>query len=102
MGDFNHVIEEGGPLSNSAWVKVLLFDKTLISCRASLAFMGESETQLGMWLSDGSRQAWISALTVADPETIEFLIWPTGERCRVLHRDPKGSAVRLQLKEPVA
>ena len=102
MSDFNPVIEEGGPLSNSARVRVQLFDGTLLSCRANLAFMGQSQTQLGMFMSDGSRQAWISELTVADPETIEFLIWPTGERCRVLHRDPKGSAVRLQLKEPVA
>ena len=100
MSDFNPVIEEGGPLGNAARVRVQLFDGTLISCRASLAFMGQSETQLGMFMSDGSRQAWISALTVADPETIEFLIWPTGEACRVLFRDSKGSAVRLQLKEP--
>lgn len=101
MSDFNHVIEEGGPLSNSARVKAQLFDGTLLSCRASLAFMGQTETQLGMFMSDGSRQAWISEQVVMDPKEIEFLIWPDGGKCRVLHRDPKGSAVRLQLQEPV-
>ena len=98
----NHVIGEVGPLSNSALVRVLLYDGTLISCRASLAFMGQTEGQLDSVMSGGSRQAWISALVVMDPKEIEYLIWPDGDRCRVLDRDSKGNTIRLQLQEPVA
>ena len=99
MSDRNPVIEEGGPLSNSARVKVQLFDGTLLSCRASLSFQGQTQAELGDWFSDSGRTAWISERAVSDPKEIEFLIWPDGEACRVIHRDPRGSAVRLQLKE---
>ena len=100
MSDRNHVIEEGGPLGNAARVRVQLFDGTLLSCRASLSFQGQTQAELGDWFSDSGRTAWISEWAVSDPTEIEFLIWPTGEACRVLHRDARGSAVRLQLREP--
>ena len=67
-----------------------------------MARMGETEQQLSSVLSEGARQAWVSVLDFEDEKTIEFIVWPGGERCRVLDRDPKGTLIRLQVLEPVA
>ena len=67
-----------------------------------MARMGESEQQLNAILSTGARQAWVSVLDFSDEKAIEFIIWPVGERCRIIDRDSKGTLIRLQVLEPVA
>ena len=96
----NHILEDEGPHRLSTLVTIWLYGGRTVLCRAFCSRLPESEAQLNSVLSDGGRQAWVSPLDFSDEKTIEFIVWPGGERCRVLDRDPKGSLIRLQVLEP--